>query len=96
MQRQAWETVGHLQQDWRKDPKRVRYAVAALSGQQEYIPRVLFLYPHNGSVMRDVVNDYVRQGFPNNLHFYYSLPPFLNSIRKSIQIMSSVFEEAFS
>lgn len=62
----------------------IRHTYAA---QSEYMMRVVFLYPHNGSLMQDVANDDLLSGKSSALHFYYTAPSLLDSIAKSLRVM---------
>jgi hypothetical protein len=54
----------------------------------EYVLRIVFVYPHNGSIMRDVVNDDIFDGAsPDYPHFFSSATPFLRAVQKAVRVM---------
>ncbi|KPA77307.1 hypothetical protein ABB37_07196 [Leptomonas pyrrhocoris] len=54
----------------------------------EYVLRIIFMYPHNGSVMRDVVNEGIFDGSsPDYLHFYTSATHFFSAVKKAVRVM---------
>lgn len=65
-----------------------RAARLAYAGQSDYYMRVIFLYPHNGSVMRDVINEDPVSGVSNNLHFYYTALPLFESAYRALRVIA--------
>lgn len=61
----------------------------AYAGQREYLLRIVFAYPHNGSVMRDVVNEAVTVSGSSakNLHFFTTAAPFFDCAKKAVRVM---------
>lgn len=54
----------------------------------EYVLRVVFMYPHNGSIMRDVVNEGIFDGSsPDYLHFYTNSKYFFRAVKKAVRVM---------
>ncbi|KAG5509443.1 hypothetical protein JKF63_06753 [Porcisia hertigi] len=66
-----------------------RLVKSAFAGQSEYMLRIIFAYPHNGSVMRDVVNEEVTAdgSRAEHLHFFTSALPFFHCVKKAVRIM---------
>ncbi|GET87138.1 hypothetical protein, conserved [Leishmania tarentolae] len=66
-----------------------RLVKRAFAGQSEYVLRIVFAYPHNGSVMRDVVNEEVTAGgsYASYLHFFNHARPFFDCVKKAIRVM---------
>lgn len=54
----------------------------------EYVLRIVFMYPHNGSVMRDVVNEGVLEGSsPDYPHFFTNVKHFFRAVKKAVRVM---------
>ncbi|KAG5483355.1 hypothetical protein LSCM1_04902 [Leishmania martiniquensis] len=68
---------------WSRDVKR------AFAGQSEYVLRIVFAYPHNGSVMRDIVNEEVTlsESRADHLHFFDKGLPFFRCVTKAVRVM---------
>lgn len=55
----------------------------------EYVLRIVFMYPHNGSIMRDVVNEGIFEGSsPEYLHFFTDAQHFFHAVRKAVRVMN--------
>ncbi|TPP46298.1 hypothetical protein CGC21_4985 [Leishmania donovani] len=66
-----------------------RLVKRAFAGQSEYVLRIVFAYPHNGSVMRDIVNEEVTVGGSqaDYLHFFNKAQPFFHCVKKAVRVM---------
>ncbi|CBZ24971.1 conserved hypothetical protein [Leishmania mexicana MHOM/GT/2001/U1103] len=66
-----------------------RLVKRAFAGQSEYVLRIIFAYPHNGSVMRDIVNEEVSVGGSqaDHLHFFNKAQPFFHCVKKAVWVM---------
>ncbi|EPY15524.1 hypothetical protein STCU_11953 [Strigomonas culicis] len=65
----------------------------AFAPQLDYTPRMVFLYPHNYTVMRDVINEDAAEGVSANMHFYVTPRPFFKSIHKAIRVTQALLQE---
>ncbi|AIN96684.1 hypothetical protein LPMP_141060 [Leishmania panamensis] len=66
-----------------------RLVKRAFAGQSEYVLRIIFVYPHNASVMRDVVNEEVTVdgSQADYLHFFSKAKPFFHCVKKAVRVM---------
>ncbi|KAG5505159.1 hypothetical protein JIQ42_04347 [Leishmania sp. Namibia] len=66
-----------------------RHVKRAFAGQSEYVLRVVFAYPHNGSVMRDIVNEEMTlsESRADYLHFFNKALPFFHCVKKAVRVM---------
>lgn len=62
----------------------------AFAGQGDYIFRALFVFPHNGTVMRDVINEDLAAGTDREVHFFHSVDPFFAAVQKAIRVFGNV------
>lgn len=67
-----------------------RYLRKAFSGQGEYVFRAVFMYPHNGSVMRDVFNEDILVAVDNYIHYYSTPQQLFTSLKKSVRVFEDV------
>ncbi|KPI84816.1 hypothetical protein ABL78_6124 [Leptomonas seymouri] len=65
-----------------------RLVKRAFAYPSDYVLRIVFVYPHNGSIMRDVVNEGIFEGgSPDYPNFFTSAKHFFNAAKKAVRVM---------